>query len=70
MEQIIFYRSLYIVLIIIFLFINSIIKGFNQVELSWKDLFDALIWPFSLGIMIGLLIKVIMQIIKNKKIKK
>lgn len=60
MEIVMFYGVLYLICALVFLFCTAIIRGYNTQELIWNDAFDALIWPFSIGVLLGLLLKVLM----------
>jgi hypothetical protein len=64
MESLIFYVILYLICGCLFLFGTAIVNGYHVNGLKLSDFFDSLIWPFTIGTYIGLLIRFL--VIKRK----
>jgi len=59
------YIIIYVIGIAITLLVNAFIAGYNGNNITLNDFSDAVIWPISLTVLIGLLIRLVVE--KNKK---
>lgn len=64
------YIIYYLVCFLIVFFINCIVAGYTDNQLSERDVIGALIWPFTLLTFFGIIIGSVIKIIANKYIKK
>lgn len=61
------YLVYYVVMVLLMVSINSIMSGFTGRDLEFKDFTDSLIWPITILVLIGVLIRIIYNKIKGKK---
>lgn len=60
------YTMYYILGIFITLGINAFVAGYNGTTWNMNDVKDSILWPVSLLVMIGTLIRIIIETTKNK----
>lgn len=59
----------YLVVSALFLAISAIIAGYKLEKLTWGDVFDALVWPVSVLVILGVTIRLIKEKSKEKSKK-
>jgi hypothetical protein len=55
----IFFMQVYGIITLIFLLVNSAFAGFQGRDWNLTDLKDSILWPLSLSVLFGLLIRII-----------
>lgn len=60
----------YIIISLVFLLFNSIIAGYNGNSYSFQDTIDSILWPLSLSVLIGLVIRITIEKYKEKRAQK
>lgn len=63
------YISWYIIVFVITLAINAVFAGYHGSKIMKEDLYDSIIWPISLLVLFGYLIKIIIQKLERKSLK-
>lgn len=63
------YISWYIIVFVITLAINAVFAGYHGSKIMKEDLYDSIIWPISLLVLLGYLIKIIIQKLERKSLK-
>ena len=58
-ENIILCMQIYGIIALVFLMINSVFAGYSGRDWNLTDLKDSILWPLSLGVLIGLFIRII-----------
>ena len=61
------YISWYIIVFVITLAINAVFAGYHGSKIMKEDLYDSIIWPISLLVLFGYLIKIIIQKLERNK---
>jgi membrane protein implicated in regulation of membrane protease activity len=55
------YVSIYLAIAFIFWMINAVIAGFNGNTWTAQDFKESLVWPASLAVLLGLIIRVLVE---------
>ena len=61
MEPYLTYLLIYFAIALTFFLINSVIAGYNGLSWTTTDVKDSILWPASIAVLIGLLIRLITQ---------
>jgi len=52
---------------LVFLIFNAVVAGYNGNTYSFQDTKDSILWPLSLAVLVGLLIRIAMENYKEKR---
>jgi len=66
LEPVLFYITVYFIFIAIFWIINSIIAGFSLRNYSYRDFRDSFLWPISLSVFVGTILRFLYEKLKGK----
>lgn len=68
--EIVFVGVIYLCIGVVFLLFNAFAAGYLGMEISKKEWVDSIIWPISAAIGLGLLVRIIVEKLKERKEKK
>jgi NADH:ubiquinone oxidoreductase subunit 6 (subunit J) len=66
METLQHYGTIYLFVGAIFLLISAVVAGYNGIDMNKKDFTDSVIWPVSIAVLIGTIVRVVIEIAKIK----
>lgn len=70
MEILLPFIAMYLSVALIYLLGSALAAGFVGGEITYKDYIDSFLWPVSLSIITGSLIRIVVQYISNRKTTK